>query len=43
MTEINLFKSSPDAYELAVGTFAIQVMAVMAERLRHANEARTPN
>jgi CRP/FNR family cyclic AMP-dependent transcriptional regulator len=24
-------------------TFAIQVMAVMAERLRHANEARTPN
>ncbi|MDQ1448308.1 MAG: family transcriptional regulator, cyclic receptor protein [Actinomycetota bacterium] len=120
MTEINLFKSSPDAYEVAVGetlftegdpgdamyavieghvevtlggqvveqvgsggilgelalidaspraatatattpsrvarvdrkhflflvqehpTFAIQVMAVMAERLRHANEARTP-
>jgi CRP/FNR family cyclic AMP-dependent transcriptional regulator len=96
MVEINLFKSSPDAYDVEAGgalftegepgdvmyaviegqidvtlagaatatatvtsrvaridkkhfmflvqehpTFALQVMAVMADRLRHANEART--
>jgi hypothetical protein len=35
--------SPPAATATATAPAAIQVMAVMPERLRHANEARTPN